>query len=232
LSLPLVILPTAATLLLAMPAQATVIYESATLGPTGQVLGATITSEQNLGARFPLSESTHITAIGGHLLVEQQSDNPGATIFGAIIPLASATGLPSFPAAEIESFALAHALILGPGPSSDILVPLDVTLGPGFYGLIFGGADTATGFFPLGATGTGVMPLNNSDLPEASYFFSFGFGGALWLDGISHGFSGARFVVEGTPVAEPSTMLLLGSGLAGLGGMTWKRHRRGCPRSR
>jgi hypothetical protein len=46
-------------------------------------------------------------------------------------------------------------------------------LQPGAYGLIFGGADTAIAqnpYTPFGATGTGVMPTNNPDLPGSTYF--------------------------------------------------------------
>ena len=34
-----------------------------------------------------------------------------------------------------------------------------------------------------------------------------------------------------SPVPEPSTFLLITSGLAGLGGVAWRRHRRGWPRA-
>ena len=64
--------------------QAAVIHQSATLGPTGLHTGSTIALHQWLGSRFTLTETTDITAIGGHIFQSSGS------IFGAVIPLAGA----------------------------------------------------------------------------------------------------------------------------------------------
>ncbi len=74
------------------------------------------------------------------------------------------------------------------------------------------------------ATGSGFMPSNNTDIPgSASYFFWNEIAGT-WTDG---GISNVRFVVAGNsgpaPIPEPGTLLLIGSGLVGLGAGAWRR---------
>ena len=86
--------------------------------------------------------------------------------------------------------------------SSESLIPLSITIGPGEYALVFG-----LGLF--GATIPGIplpycnggMPTNDSDIPgQAPYFFwngnpeDVGFG---WNNG---GFSNARFFVLGNTI--------------------------------
>jgi hypothetical protein len=182
---------------LATPAVAAVIYESATLGPIGQFGGTGVFSDQFVGARFEITAPTTVTAIGGHLYGSYDS------IFGAIIALDSMDALPQgFPFAGGE--VLASTAFTPDSPSTDYRTPLSVTLAPGTYALVFG-----TGQF--GATGEGMMPSNNTDLPGASYFW---WNGSTWQDG---GFSSARFVVEGdSAVPEPTTVALAGMAFGAL----------------
>jgi hypothetical protein len=180
------------------------LLESATLGSVGQSLGLTVWGQQFLGWRFNLSRTSTITKIGGHI----KADFTGTGLFAAIIKLTSPNLLPSFAPHAIESSpdTVAHTLFVPTTPSSDILVPLSVpvVLQPGDYGLVFGGADSAIAqspYYPFGATGTGLMPNNNPDLPGSSYFFGDAF---RWSNvGPQAGYNNIRFVVEAGAV-DPS----------------------------
>ncbi len=111
-----------------LPADAMVIHESATLGPTGQTTGFDVTNIQFLGSRFSISQMVMVDAIGGHM-------GGLGPIFGAIVQLSSPTALPTgSPFAPGEAVA---STTFSPGsPSSDLLTPLLVTLPPGDYGLV------------------------------------------------------------------------------------------------
>jgi hypothetical protein len=172
-----------------LPAQAAIIHESATLGPTGSRSGATLISGIFVGSRFSLTNTVQVTEIGGHLV-----EFEGGSLFGAIIGLSSPTALPSgrpFDPGEV----LASTTFTAPSFSEDVLIPLSVTLPPGDYALVFG-----SGLF--GATGRGAMPLNNTDIPgSASYFTWFG-NPNVWMD---TQFRNLRFVVLGNPAPAPGT---------------------------
>ena len=164
--------------------------ESASLGAVGQVLGPTVWGQQFLGWRFTLSRMRTITKVGGHLA----ADFTGNGLFAAIVRLPSPTGLPSFAPHAIDTApnAIVHVLIVPTKPSTDLLVslPSSIELQPGNYGLIFGGADSAVSYYPFAATGTGVMPNNNTDLAGSSYFFGDQF---QWTN--ATGLQNIRFVI-------------------------------------
>lgn len=186
-----------------------IIYESATLGPTGQSGGASVNSSQFLAVRFLASSSVTTGSIGGHL----QGFVSGG-LFGAVVALTGSTDFP-------DSFDLSTADVLGAAvlpatsPSDEVAANLSVSLTAGnWYALVFG-----SGLF--GATGSGAMPLNDTAIGTPSYFFKST--STTWNNG---GFSNARFFLDTnavTVVPEPHSAALFAVGLVGLAGRGLRR---------
>lgn len=205
-------------LLACVPAHAGIIFQSATLGPTGLSWGNgwDIAGGTDLAVRFQLLDTYNVTAVGGDFV--SVGPAPNGTIFAAIAAIGGPAAFPSTPGSFTP---LASATFTAPSSSADIRVALPVTLGPGYYALIFGGGR-------FGATGNALAPGSDSDLPGVSYFVGAGVSdpGSYWANG---GISGTRFVVEGTlsegtgTVPEPGTgALFLGAGLW----LAWLKRRR------
>jgi hypothetical protein len=182
---------------------AAVIYESATLGPTGINGGAAIgyktTNEWQMGCRFSIKETTQVTAVGGHIgnmSLDEGHFDPDAEIYAAIVAMDSPSSYPSFLPSEIETYALA-TVTFKPGASlassEDLRIPLSILLEPGNYGLIFGAG-------LLGTDGEAAMPLNNPVLPGASFFG--GLSDDVWRPVVAES-EGMRFVVEGYVIDPP-----------------------------
>ncbi len=182
-------------------ADATTIYESATY--TGQDTGEYILTENNfMGAVFTLTKTTAITGIGA-----QFGGFPSGDIFGAIVPVASPTDFPAGSSDDLASISLADVVFAVPQATAiDLTEPLNVTLGPGSYAVIFGsGQFGATGFAGLGDLND---PVGSPTLIRS--FFSTGWESFTDTDGI-------RFTVEGTALPEPMTWLMMVAGFGALG---------------
>ena len=198
---------------------AAVIFQSATLGPTGQTSGSSI-DRQFLGSRFSLSTNYTITGIGGHLF------NSFGSVWAAIIEFPDADSLPSFDPIDIEAHSLVFALFESPTPQashpSELRIqPVEIELGPGDYGLVLGGNQ----FF--GSTGAGGMPGGGTPASGVSYFVTRGFAveDSVWGDGPSD--AGWTFVVEGQPteqvVPESSSVTIWAILVAVTAGGMWIR---------
>jgi hypothetical protein len=196
---------------IATSADAKTIFETATL--TGVDTGEYIVSDTRyFGVAFTLDKTTEITGIGG-----QFGGFPSGEIFGAIVSLASATSLPDFTPSTIEANSLAHVVFAAPSEITDLTENVDVTLGAGTYGVVFG-----SGAF--GAEGFGGLGDGNNTVGSPNFFTYFAFDG----DGNSWeaaSMDGARITVSGVPEASTWAMMLIGFGGLGLAGARASRSR-------
>src|SRR5207247_9626054 len=120
-----------------------------------------------LGCRFHLPTETVVTGVGGHRFRPFRQDG---SIFAAITRLDSLSGLPSAGGqAFIPDKVMATGLFsISSSNSADYVFPLSVILPPGAYALVFGSGP----FGDTHAANPGFaagMPLNNDDVPGASY---------------------------------------------------------------
>ena len=116
----------------ATSADAKTIFERATY--TGVDTGEySVSDTRYFGVAFTLDQTTEITAIGG-----QFGGFPGGTIFGAIVSLPPETSFPDFTPSTIKANSLDHVVFAAPSDTTDLTEKLDVTLGAGTYGVVFG----------------------------------------------------------------------------------------------
>jgi hypothetical protein len=208
---------------------ATMIFESATLGPTDNSGGSTVGFVQYLGVKLKLTTDATVERIGGHF------GSSGDSIFGAIVKLDSATDWPDsadLSTPDVLGHTVIQCLPWSPSGSGDVSSALSASLTPGYYALVFGG-----GLF--GTNGGSWAPGVDTSIGDQSYIISNG--GYGYPVGSGYGYHqttepsrGYRMFIEGQgqgigiqsplppSVPEPSTMLLLGSGLLGLAGLRKK----------
>jgi hypothetical protein len=191
-------------------AAGTILYQSATLGATGVLPGYVIFdapgfATQFYGARFSLTQTSEVTAVGGHL-------GGGGSVLASVLSLTGPTALPS--GNPFDSTTLGSVLLAVPQASADIRAPLSLLLSPGYYGLVFSASSPSAPMSP-------TLISDNTPAPNASYFQFVGISippvsPEVWSNVLGGDLYNTRFVVEGNVVPEPTSFGLFLAGLIGV----------------
>lgn len=177
----------------ASPADATTIFESGTLGPTGlpqgSVAATNVTPAVFVGVRFQLTQPVVTTQVGGHFV-----DLSNGTFFGAIVELDDENDFPD--SGDLSSTdVLGSTVLTFPVPSDEVFGNLGLSLDPGWYALVFG-----SGLF--GANGDGAAVRNGTDIGDPKYIAFQPASAFGWINITS--LPNHRFVIKGQVVPEPS----------------------------
>ena len=172
---------------------ATLMLASAEMGATGQAIGPSVSATNYVGWRFKVNATTAVTEVGGHL------GSINGNLFAAIISLTALDAMPQgTPFAD--GTVKASTSFTPPSPSAEFRTPLDASLAPGSYALVFGSGK-------FNASGTAMAAINGqaniAPTTQASYVF--------WRQTLPNVFNwtvgtsnNIRFVVVGSEIAGPT----------------------------
>jgi hypothetical protein len=203
--------------LVAVPASAGILYETATNGGLDPGAGLVVDQVQFLGSRFTLGFSSQVTGI----IAEMEFVPPGVnSFFMTVLQLTGPGTLPNNLTGDpFGGTPQLYTTTFAAGPlfsAQDVFFPVSLSLAPGTYAVVLGsglfGAPADLGYMPSGAmSGNIVQP--GADL--IIWYDDHGtstFANATWHNGLNQG---ERFVIQGT-TPEPSSIVLIALGMTAI----------------